>query len=613
MNFEQNQTPSNQCIRSYDGNIHTDHVSSLGCHNRSPRKSSARKAKISSLSCTTTLQNLDLDDCDLSRKNVPKSEDTNNSSLFVLDGTDDRDPVLSREDDKKIRDIVGVTKQTPMCYIRPVSLVASLLILLTLSILMTDVWTKQTVNPDAEDDKSRSSFQTTAPDSTLDQNVNSNSTISLVIESTPINETLDTMPTIVPAVTQSFSLDNYYTNPHVVYKDETKYLYKPPILIVGGTDGSGTRAVVDLLRTELGVLMLFEDNSGLDIHASPMFNGQGWPPLVNMILNYTRSANYEVSDLPLDIYKKAMDELRKFKYHYDEVTTGMWYNHDENWKYLLHGGLAGGPAVGTKYGFKAPISMVLLPLLRELYGNIKFVHVIRDGRDVSLSTNKSPVEKFHDSYSGGRDVAEQKRQDALAQIKASNSSIDHRALLAMDLWNDWNVQVHQFAQKHADGGESFDYITLRSEDLLQSTETRFASILKLANFVGSQRSMDDICQFSQTNPIYDMGASELSDITSQGNSSSQEQFVASSYNTDQGFTVKKRYGKWKTRLENEPIISNILHKRGAVALQIFGYEPFQSTHGADFYNMTNDLRNLTSSLCTYSSQTRLDHATNVLT
>lgn len=38
----------------------------------------------------------------------------------------------------------------------------------------------------------------------------------------------------------------------------------------------------------------------------------------------------------------------------------------------------------TRWGFKNPRSMLILPVLHELFPSMKFVHVIRDGRDIAL-------------------------------------------------------------------------------------------------------------------------------------------------------------------------------------------------------------------------------------
>ena len=53
-----------------------------------------------------------------------------------------------------------------------------------------------------------------------------------------------------------------------------------PMLMVGGTDGSGTRSVVDLLEN-LGVMMAVDDEGTMDVHGQEMEGG--WPPIVDEV------------------------------------------------------------------------------------------------------------------------------------------------------------------------------------------------------------------------------------------------------------------------------------------------------------------------------------------
>lgn len=69
---------------------------------------------------------------------------------------------------------------------------------------------------------------------------------------------------------------------------------KDPPIVVGGTDGSGTRAVVTLL-SNLNVLMVKDDACTFDVHAGEM---GGWPPVVRRALRHSRSANYSVDQIP---------------------------------------------------------------------------------------------------------------------------------------------------------------------------------------------------------------------------------------------------------------------------------------------------------------------------
>lgn len=68
-----------------------------------------------------------------------------------------------------------------------------------------------------------------------------------------------------------------------------------PVLVVGGSDGSGTRGVMDILL-RLRVDVVFEDKGTMDVHGAEMFNGLGWPELVRLVLNGTGgSADYDTA------------------------------------------------------------------------------------------------------------------------------------------------------------------------------------------------------------------------------------------------------------------------------------------------------------------------------
>lgn len=55
-----------------------------------------------------------------------------------------------------------------------------------------------------------------------------------------------------------------------------------------------------------------------------------------------------------------------------------------------------GKATKVSWAFKAPISMALLPVFASATNSFKFVHVIRDGRDIAFSGNQKTVEYYYD-------------------------------------------------------------------------------------------------------------------------------------------------------------------------------------------------------------------------
>lgn len=229
-----------------------------------------------------------------------------------------------------------------------------------------------------------------------------------------------------------------------------------PILIVGGSDGSGTRGMVDVLKRQLLVDMVVEDAGTLDVHGTQMLDGQGWPALVRLVLSNmaplsaggasssATAANYDpLVDLPLHVQTTANRELSKLLVYLRNAYTNM-KEKELNRLYTLKAiqlqqtaaGAAGAPArqqqqqqdnvptptltttkvgksttsgnVTTKstttdttnsshnglfypkiqiptvankvvFGFKAPVTMLLLPVLSVAIGrSFKFIHVMRE-------------------------------------------------------------------------------------------------------------------------------------------------------------------------------------------------------------------------------------------
>jgi len=332
--------------------------------------------------------------------------------------------------------------------------------------------------------------------------------------------------TLSEATGDRAALDDYGSRLHVKVYNETN----TPYLIVGGSDGSGTRAVVNTL-IELGTFFHVEDQITMDIHGEQMFQGGGWPPLVNLIINHTRSANYQLTDLPDHIRQTAVKELEKLKKAIERKITRRIKHLDESHK-----------AVGIRVAWKAPVAMLLIPLLRQVFGPIKFLHVVRDGRDVSFSTNKSPVKKFYNTFYGlhksrhspishikkhdrnylpdnaddplpllvtGHEATQRQKKRKLPslaepQIEEPHEDDDNVTIKAMSLWNDWNYQVNQYGKENVDGS-SFDYMVIRSEDLV-NPETKLQALLQLADFVGSQHSLKDLCCQSKR-VVHDLGKS----------------------------------------------------------------------------------------------------------
>jgi hypothetical protein len=352
------------------------------------------------------------------------------------------------------------------------------------------------------------------------------------------------------SATKSGSLDGYYSRHS---NSAAITAQKPvPFLIVGGSDGSGTRAFVQTLM-DLGVTMVADAWNTMDIHGEEMVltgvNGDnkqqqiGWPPLVQLVLNATHSANYDISDLPSPVREKAVNALQTLK------ASLLVKGKEARLQYPNPKALVN-PATGVQYGWKAPISMVLLPLLQHVMGPIKFVHVVRDGRDVALSENQSPVNRYY------RTFFQKDKNYKLTRV--------NQAARAMRLWSDWNWDVWEWEQQ-----SGVDYMVVRTEDLLNSS-TRFELLAQLADFVGARVTVEELCCLSQRS------MQDLGDSSTHQRQYDAEPVIERAGNVvaaDEHERVQSRYGKWAHLLEGQAELLSQLNKIGAKSLRAFGYEP----------------------------------------
>lgn len=119
------------------------------------------------------------------------------------------------------------------------------------------------------------------------------------------------------------------------------------------------------------------------------------------------------------------------------------------------------PSPSAPWGFKNPRSMWLLPFLAERFPKMKFIHVIRDARDMMLSENRYFLRQ-HGHWILGPDWW---RNPQAAQL---------------ELWRMGNRRAAGFGQEHLGGR----YHMLRYEDLCQKpaeTVTRLLQFLETPN------------------------------------------------------------------------------------------------------------------------------------
>jgi hypothetical protein len=111
------------------------------------------------------------------------------------------------------------------------------------------------------------------------------------------------------------------------------------------------------------------------------------------------------------------------------------------------------------WGFKNPRTMLLLPFLNELFPGMKFVHVMRDGRDIALGNEFAGRARHTDSF----------------------LSDDEKGLPAEEkmilFWGRSNQRSMDYAQKNMKGR----YLLMRWEELCHDPVPRARELLEFAS------------------------------------------------------------------------------------------------------------------------------------
>jgi len=287
-----------------------------------------------------------------------------------------------------------------------------------------------------------------------------------------------------------------------------KDISEEPPIIVGGTDGSGTRAVVTLL-SNLNVLMVKDDACTFDVHAGEM---GGWPPVVRRALRFSHGANYKPEDIPENDRAYLRRSLKRFadKMKKEAKRFSRMKRHE-------------------RWGFKAPIAQMLLPFLDEVFPGFSFVQVLRDGRDLPFSKNQSPVDKFYVTmYKGAKD---------------SYLNLDPK-FKAIRMWSDANTQVQTYMNTVQVPKGSI-YLRMKIENSVEEE-----SLLQMGYVCNEKLKLgykrEDMC------------------CRLRG-------YISHLKKADFFRGVKSRYGKWEKITENNLPLRNGLQEHGKEGLEAFGY------------------------------------------
>ncbi|MEO8353383.1 MAG: sulfotransferase [Chthoniobacteraceae bacterium] len=125
---------------------------------------------------------------------------------------------------------------------------------------------------------------------------------------------------------------------------------------------------------------------------------------------------------------------------------------------------------GPKWGWKAPRSIYLLPFLDERFPGLKFIHVLRDGRDMAFSKNQNQLRKHGPEILSWRE-----------------RWICPRAVQSILLWDRVNRRAAAYAEQHL--GDR--YLRLRFEELCREP---VPAINRLLTFLGASADAEEIAR-----------------------------------------------------------------------------------------------------------------------
>lgn len=134
---------------------------------------------------------------------------------------------------------------------------------------------------------------------------------------------------------------------------------------------------------------------------------------------------------------------------------------------VVEGHLADLPADARAWGWKEPRSIYLLPFLHARLPSLRFLHFIRDGRDMAFSDNQKQLEKhgralFADGWPSWR-----------------------KPIRSISLWNQVNLRAADFGEQVL--GDR--YLRIRFEDLCAEPTVTVARILSFFDLEGDAEAI----------------------------------------------------------------------------------------------------------------------------
>jgi len=204
-------------------------------------------------------------------------------------------------------------------------------------------------------------------------------------------------------------------------------------LVIGATGGSGTRVVARIVRRAGHFI-------GTNLNASE--DSMEFPELYDRWIN-----RYVLRAIaPLCLEEEGL-LLRDFTACIERHRSTM-------------------PAKSGPWGWKEPRSIYFLPFLDEHWPELKFIHVVRDGRDMAFSANQNQPRKH------GPAVLQQELQDAPQPVRSAL------------LWARINCEAASYGEARMPDR----YVRVRYESLCSDPRSTITGILR---FLGVEDTRPD--------------------------------------------------------------------------------------------------------------------------
>lgn len=241
-----------------------------------------------------------------------------------------------------------------------------------------------------------------------------------------------------------------------------------PFVAIGGVGGSGTRVVAQIVRSagfHLGPVV----NGSMDnLLFTLLFKRPAWiasPPSEAEVLS--------TIDLYTNLLKTGLGPDNPTALDQIKALIGDFQAHDgktgirpERLPDLLD--LPAPPADVVGLGWKEPNTHIYLPQLAQKLPNLKYIHLIRNGLDMALSTNQGQFRNWRNRFPEAGDFAGDETRNKL------------------HFWLAANQRAIDFGQTQMPGR----FLMLRYDDLCQNPAEHVARLLAFLGCTPPERRVD---------------------------------------------------------------------------------------------------------------------------